>query len=100
MNTSPQTPANILKAKANAIRCQNLRMLTHARLGHTGGDLSVTDILAVLYFAVLNIDPQQPAWLERDRLTLIKGHRAGAPYTTPAMRGFFLVDDLNNIAQP
>src|SRR3972149_3531035 len=100
MNASPQTPANVLRARANAIRGQNLRMLTRARLGHTGGDLSVTDILTVLYFAVLNIDPQQPAWAERDRLILSKGHCAGALYTTLAMRGFFPVENLDTFAQP
>jgi len=100
MNVSPHPPANVLRARANAIRCQNLRMLTHARLGHTGGDLSVTDILAVLYFSVLNVDPRQPTWAERDRLILSKGHCAGALYTTLAMRGFFPVDNLDTFAQP
>jgi transketolase len=91
---------NYLKVQANAIRRQNLRMLTQARLGHTGGDLSVADILAVLYFAVLNINPGQPAWRERDRLILSKGHCSGALYTTLALRGFFSIEELNTFAQP
>jgi len=99
--TKTKTPSiRSLSAQANAIRRENLRMLTRAHLGHTGGDLSVADILAVLYFAVLNIDPQRPAWPERDRLVLSKGHCAGALYTTLAMRGFFPVEDLKTFAQP
>jgi len=89
-----------LSAQAKTIRRHNLRMLTRAHLGHTGGDLSVTDILAVLYFAVLNVKPEQPAWSERDRLILSKGHCAGALYTTLALRGFFPIGDLESFARP
>jgi transketolase len=100
MTVSQPLTIHDLRARANAIRRHNLRMLTRARLGHTGGDLSVTDILTVLYFAVLKIDPLQPGWAERDRLILSKGHCAGALYTTLAMRGFFPVHDLDTFAQP
>ena len=92
-------PAEIA-AIANKIRRRNLRMLTRARLGHTGGDLSVTDILATLYFAVLNIDPQNPRDPLRDRLILSKGHCSGALYTTLAEAGFFPQEELETFAQP
>jgi len=99
--TLTETPnINYLKAQANSIRRQNLQMLTRAHLGHTGGDLSVADILSVLYFAILNINPQQPTWPERDRLILSKGHCSGALYTTLALRGFFPIDELKTFAQP
>ncbi len=91
---------NYLKNQANTLRRHNLRMLTRAHLGHIGGDLSVADILTVLYFSVLNINPGQPAWRERDRLILSKGHCAGALYTTLALRGFFPINELQTFAQP
>lgn len=50
---------------------------THcAKSGHPGGSLSVTDILTYLYFQEMKTDPQNPAWQERDRLVLSKGHTA------------------------
>lgn len=99
-NASKQLSIKFLSAQANSIRRQNLRMLTRAQLGHTGGDLSVADILAVLYFGVLKISPQQPEWPDRDRLILSKGHCAGALYTTLAMRGFISLEELKTFAQP
>lgn len=75
-------------------------MLTRARLGHTGGDLSVTDILASLYFGALHIDPRDPTHPQRDRLILSKGHCAGALYCTLAEAGFFPLEELATFAQP
>ncbi len=75
-------------------------MLTRARIGHTGGDLSVADILATLYFAILHVDPQNPEDPHRDRLILSKGHCAGALYTTLAEAGFFSISELDTFAQP
>ncbi len=89
-----------IQARASAIRRLTLRMLTHAQLGHTGGDLSVIDILTTLYFGVLDVDPQAPDAPQRDRLILSKGHCAGALYTTLAVRGFFPITELDTFAQP
>lgn len=75
-------------------------MLTRARLGHTGGDLSVADILTTLYFHILNIDPHYPNDPNRDRLVLSKGHCAGALYTTLAVAGFISLEELDTFAQP
>ena len=52
---------------ARTIRMASLQMVHAARLGHPGGDLSAADILAALYTNVLNIDPQNPSWPDRDR---------------------------------
>jgi transketolase len=93
------TPREI-QEKANAIRRQNLKMLTRAKLGHIGGDLSVADILAALYFGVLVVDPKNPGDPNRDRLILSKGHCAGALYTTLAEKGFFPVEELETFARP
>ena len=67
---------------------------THcAKSGHPGGSLSVTDILTYLYFQEMKTDPQNPAWQERDRLVLSKGHTAPALYAVLAQKGFFPVEE-------
>lgn len=79
-----------LKQQANWIRLSAMTMTHHARLGHTGGDLSSADILAVLYLGgVLQVDPSHPQWPQRDRFILSKGHCSGAFYSVLAERGFF-----------
>ena len=82
----------ILKEKAKTIRCHIVRMISNSQVGHPGGSLSVADILTVLYFHTLNIDPKNPGWEERDRLVLSKGHGAAALYSTLAEREFFSKD--------
>lgn len=62
--------------------------------GHPGGSLSVADILTVLYFNEMNIDPNNPKMEDRDRLILSKGHCSPALYSVLANRGFFDVEDL------
>lgn len=79
----------LLKAASTKIRVDVLRTISGAGLGHVGGDLSVTDILTTLFAGVLNIDPLQPQWPERDRFILSKGHCAAALYSTLAATGFF-----------
>jgi transketolase len=97
----PQQRAEWLRQKANWIRLSAMTMTHHARLGHTGGDLSAADILAVLYLAgVLRIDPAHPQWPERDRFILSKGHCSGALYSVLAARGFFPMQDLRTHMDP
>ena len=62
--------------------------------GHPGGSLSIADILTVLYFHEMNINPEQPKDENRDRLVLSKGHCAPALYSTLANRGYFDIEDL------
>jgi transketolase len=89
-----------VEALARQVRLSDLEMIGRARLGHIGGDFSVTDILATLYGAVLQIDPARPDDPERDRLILSKGHSAGALYCTLAHCGFFPLAELETFAQP
>ena len=90
-----------LKKKANWIRLSAMTMNHHANLGHTGGDLSSADILAVLFFGgVLRVDPREPRWPQRDRFILSKGHGAAAYYSTLAARGFFPTDQLKTYMDP
>lgn len=89
-----------LRRRANEIRRRDLRMIYDAGMGHTGGDLSATDILTTLYFAVLDVDPSRPDDPARDRFIMSKGHCSGALYTTLAYAGFFPVDELSTYMQP
>ncbi|MCU0503365.1 MAG: transketolase [Anaerolineae bacterium] len=75
-------------------------MLNRARLGHTGGDFSVADILTTLYLAILRVDPARPGWPDRDRFILSKGHASGMLYNVLAEVGFFPPEELATFAQP
>jgi len=89
-----------IRSKARAIRRHALTMVFEARLGHPGGDLSVADILATLYFGVLNVDPQAPQTPGRDRLILSKGHASGALYAALAEAGFLPAAALSTYMKP
>ena len=65
--------------------------------GHPGPALSIADMVAVLYFHVLNIDPSRPDWPDRDRFILSKGHACPVVYAALARRGFFAVEELSNL---
>ena len=74
---------------ANRLRRRAIEMICCAQGGHPGGSLSVAEILAVLYFRVLRVDPARPDWEDRDRFVLSKGHAAPIYYATLAERGYF-----------
>lgn len=84
-----------LKQMANAIRKNIIEMIYMAQSGHPGGSLSATDILTVLYFNEMNIDPHNPKMEERDRFILSKGHCSPALYATLANKGYFDISELN-----
>lgn len=79
---------------ANRVRKHALTAVYSAASGHPGGSLSVADILTLLYFEVMNIDPKKPRMEDRDRFVLSKGHTAPALYGTLAERGYFPVEDI------
>jgi len=83
-----------LQITAAKIRKDALTAVYSASSGHPGGSLSVADILTLLYFKEMNIDPKDPKKEDRDRFVLSKGHTAPALYGTLAERGFFPVDDV------
>jgi transketolase len=89
-----------LRKIATEIRRSVVEMIGRAHAGHIGGDLSATDTLATLFFAVLRVDPQAPRDPKRDRFILSKGHCAAALYSTLALRGFFPTQDLATFMQP
>ncbi|MBP3831297.1 MAG: transketolase [Clostridia bacterium] len=85
-----------LKMKAKKIRKDIIEEVYNANSGHPGGSLSISDIMAVLYFNELRIDEKNPRWEERDRLVLSKGHCSPALYAALAERGFFDKEDLKS----
>ena len=70
-----------------------------AASGHPGGSLSIADILTVLYWQELNIDPKEPRKPDRDRVVLSKGHCSPGLYAALALRGYFPVEDLKGFRQ-
>lgn len=88
------------ESKAAARRREILTTIHRAGAGHIGGDLSVIDILTVLYDRFLNIDPENPLAPERDRFIMSKGHCSVALYTTLAAAGFFPQDELASYMRP
>jgi len=85
------TPERIseLEEIARCLRVDSLRLIHRRGAGHPGGALSAAEIMAVLYFHVLRIDPVRPDWEERDRLILSKGHASAVLYAALSRRGFF-----------
>ncbi|WP_058910519.1 transketolase [Entomohabitans teleogrylli] len=84
---------------ARDIRVATLKSLTDLGFGHYGGSMSVVETLAVLYGAVMNIDPADPDWTGRDYFVLSKGHAGPALYSTLAIKGYFPMEELNTLNQ-
>ena len=83
-----------LQLEAFNIRKTALETIHTAGSGHIGGSFSMAEIITVLYFKAMNIDPNDPEKRDRDRLVLSKGHCSPVMYTTLARRGFFPVEHL------
>lgn len=81
---------------ARAIRRHAVEMTHRGNSSHIGSILSMVDIIAVLYGAILNVRPEEPRWPERDRFILSKGHAGVAVYAALAERGFFDPAELVN----
>jgi transketolase len=83
-----------LKKQAVILRRHIIEMTHAAQSGHPGGSLSACDLVTALYFHVLQVDPKNPAWPDRDRFVLSKGHACPVWYAALAERGFFPVEEL------
>jgi len=84
-----------LEQKAKSLRKDVIRMLEAAKSGHTAGSLDLAEIIAALYFKILNIKPDDPAWDQRDIFLLSNGHTVPIQYAAMAEAGFF---DKNELA--
>jgi transketolase len=85
-----------LQGIAARIRCTIVDITSSAGGSHIGGALSQTDILTLLYFKYLKIDPSKPRWEDRDRFVLSKGHGGVGLVAVLANRGYFSPDIFNN----
>lgn len=86
-----------LERQARVLRRHVIQMLGEAGSGHPGGSLSAADIMTVLYWHEMNVDPARPDWPDRDRLVLSKGHAAPILYACLAEKGFFPAEDLKRL---
>lgn len=86
-----------LKNIAKNIRMGIIESVYSGQSGHPGGSLSIADIITVLYFNEMNINPENPKDENRDRLVLSKGHCAPALYSALANRGFFEIEELRTL---
>jgi len=84
----------ILEKKACEIREDIIKMLLEAGSGHSAGSLGMADVFTALYFSVLNHNPKNPNFEDRDRLVLSNGHIAPVLYATLAHSGYFPMEEL------
>ncbi len=100
--TAPPAGASldVLREKARLLRRDIITMTTTAESGHPSSSLSTVEVLTALYFGgILRYDPRNPAWPDRDRFLLSKGHAAPALYAALAEAGYFPTDRLSTLRQ-
>ena len=88
-----------LQEKARMIRREVVRLTDICGSGHYGSGFSIAELLAVLYYELLQIRPSEPQWPDRDRFTMGKGHAAIALYPVLADLGFFATSELDTYAR-
>lgn len=86
-----------LKLKATILRKLVIEMLAEAGSGHPGGSLSAADVVSVLYFHLMNHDPKNPNWPDRDRFVLSKGHACPVLYAAFVECGYFPKSEIYNL---
>ncbi len=86
-----------LEIIANNVRQDVIKMLVHAGSGHSAGPLGMADIFTAMYFEIMNHDPKDPFWEERDRLILSNGHICPVRYAIMAEAGYFDVLELKTL---
>jgi transketolase len=88
-----------LKGKAKEIRIKTIDSIGFLGVGHIGGAMSIVELLTILYYRKMNIDPMNPKMADRDKLVLSKGHAGPALYSTLAQKGFFPEEWLHTLNQ-
>lgn len=99
MKNSRQSTIRSLEKKAVEVKKLILKISHKAQVGHIGSALSIADILTVLYFEILKVNPKNPRWPLRDRFILSKGHAVAALYSTLFLKGFLSEKTLFSYCQ-
>lgn len=86
-----------LEEIANKVRQSTIESLIEAKTGHTAGPLGMADIFVAFYFHILNHDPKNPEWEDRDRLILSNGHICPVRYAAMAHAGYFPIKELKTL---
>lgn len=97
MTALSSTDIIALKAMAKTIRKDIIKMITEAKSGHTGGSLSAADLITLLFFHEMRLDPSNPSWAKRDRFVLSKGHAAPAMYAALIEKGYISRDEIHSL---
>ena len=88
-----------LEKKANDVRQDIIEMLEKAGSGHSAGPLGLSDLVTALYFNIMNINPEEPEWSDRDMFFLSNGHCVPVQYAAMAERGYFDKAELATLRQ-
>jgi transketolase len=94
------TKVKEIKKFSKQIQIETIKMIAHLGVGHLGGSLSISDVLAVLYSGQMKYDPKNPKWEDRDWLVVSKGHSGPAVYSALALKGFFPMRELDTLNRP
>jgi len=100
VNALNENELKSLEKKATLIRCLTIEMIGKLGVGHIGGSLSIIEALVSLYYEIMQIDPNNPQWEDRDHFVLSKGHGGPGLYSVLADKGFFpkeWMDTLNQL---
>lgn len=88
-----------LKEFAAEIRLETLKIIGSRGFGHVGGSMSMADAMAVLYGEIMNIDPKNPRWEDRDWFVLSKGHGGPVMYATLGLKGYYPIESAYTLNQ-
>lgn len=94
-----KTILDMLTVKAREIRKLTIGEIGNLGSGHIGGSMSIADLLSLLYYHKMKVDPSNPAWEGRDFLVVSKGHAGPVVYATLASKGYFPLDWLKTLNQ-
>lgn len=95
-----ENKVRMLEDKAKEIRKLTIQAIGELGVGHIGGALSLCEVLSVLYFDAMNIDPADAKMEDRDCFVLSKGHGGPAVYATLALKGFIPMEELHTLNRP
>ena len=96
MKTLNEEQRRKLEDMAYHIRKRSLEMIAVAGWGHIGGSFSIAEVLSVLYFHVMRVQPDNPGWEDRDYFVLSKAHSSPALYAALGLRGYYPIEEIYN----